>query len=169
MIYVLAVLPRDLAVMAILMYVSPLYCPPSFTNASFHSLSWCDTAASTIGRLYGRYTPPLPRRLLSLIPLAPRKSLAGTLAAFTTGTVTAMTMWGWAVPTWQGYGAAQAETWGEVSWKWEDAPGVGVMQGGWLSLVVVSLGTGIIAAVVEALGTSSHSIASQTGLLIVLT
>lgn len=45
-------------------------------------LSWCDTAASVFGRLFGKYTPPLPLRGLVF---APRKSLAGSLAAFTSG------------------------------------------------------------------------------------
>ncbi|KAL1971286.1 hypothetical protein VTN77DRAFT_238 [Rasamsonia byssochlamydoides] len=51
-------------------------------------LSWCDTAASTFGRLYGRYTIRLRRG----------KSLAGTLAAFLTGVFTAAMFWGWFVP-----------------------------------------------------------------------
>lgn len=51
-------------------------------------LSWCDTAASTFGRLYGRYTIRLRRG----------KSLAGTLAAWITGCITAAMFWGWFVP-----------------------------------------------------------------------
>ncbi|EAA27592.2 hypothetical protein GE21DRAFT_2875 [Neurospora crassa] len=52
-------------------------------------LSWCDTAASTFGRLYGRYTP----RIRS------GKSLAGSLAAFLVGVGTSAFFWGWLVPT----------------------------------------------------------------------
>jgi diacylglycerol kinase (CTP) len=52
-------------------------------------LSWCDTAASTFGRLYGRYTPRIRRG----------KSLAGSLAAFLVGMGTAWWFWGWLVPT----------------------------------------------------------------------
>jgi len=52
-------------------------------------LSWCDTAASTFGRLYGRYTPRIRRG----------KSLAGSLAAFVVGVATAGWFWGWLVPT----------------------------------------------------------------------
>jgi diacylglycerol kinase (CTP) len=52
-------------------------------------LSWCDTAASTFGRLYGRYTPRIRRR----------KSLAGSLAAFIVGVATAAWFWGWLAPT----------------------------------------------------------------------
>ncbi|KAJ9293034.1 hypothetical protein DTO271G3_8169 [Paecilomyces variotii] len=52
-------------------------------------LSWCDTAASTVGRLYGKYTPKIREG----------KSVAGTLAAWTVGVVTAVAFWGWFVPT----------------------------------------------------------------------
>ncbi|KAL2256120.1 hypothetical protein VTK26DRAFT_2153 [Humicola hyalothermophila] len=51
-------------------------------------LSWCDTAASTFGRLYGRYTPRIRRG----------KSLAGSLAAFVVGVGTAAFFWGWLAP-----------------------------------------------------------------------
>lgn len=63
--------PKDVGVMGVLL------------------LSWCDTAASTFGRLYGRYTPRLRRG----------KSLAGSTAAFITGVVTAWAFWGWLVPS----------------------------------------------------------------------
>lgn len=62
--------PKDVGVMGVLL------------------LSWCDTAASTFGRLYGRYTPRIRKG----------KSLAGSSAAFITGAVTAWGFWGWLVP-----------------------------------------------------------------------
>ena len=62
--------PKDIGVMSILL------------------LSWCDTAASTFGRLYGRYTIRLRRG----------KSLAGSLAAFATGALVAAFFWGWLAP-----------------------------------------------------------------------
>lgn len=62
--------PKDVGVMGVLL------------------LSWCDTAASTFGRLYGRYT----------VRLRQGKSLAGTLAAWLTGVITAMVFWGYVVP-----------------------------------------------------------------------
>ncbi|KAI9764431.1 MAG: hypothetical protein M1840_008454 [Geoglossum simile] len=68
---VLRFFPKDVGVMGVLL------------------LSWCDTAASTFGRLYGRYTPRIRRG----------KSLAGSLAAFLTGAVTAAAFWGWLAPT----------------------------------------------------------------------
>ena len=67
---VLRFLPKDVSVMGILL------------------LSWCDTAASTFGRLYGRYT----------FNLRQGKSFAGTLAAWCVGVVTAATFWGLFVP-----------------------------------------------------------------------
>ncbi|GAB7349267.1 hypothetical protein MBLNU459_g8415t1 [Dothideomycetes sp. NU459] len=56
---------KDVAVMAILL------------------LSWCDTAASTFGRLWGKYTPRIRKG----------KSLAGTLAAFVVGVAAALAFW----------------------------------------------------------------------------
>ncbi|KZF25269.1 phosphatidate cytidylyltransferase [Xylona heveae TC161] len=67
---VLGWFPKDIGVMGVLL------------------LSWCDTAASTFGRLYGRYT----------IRIRHGKSLAGTLAALAVGVVTAAAFWGWLVP-----------------------------------------------------------------------
>jgi diacylglycerol kinase (CTP) len=69
--------PKDIGVMGILL------------------LSWCDTAASTVGRLWGRYT----------IRLRHGKSLAGSAAALAVGILTAWGFWGWVVPfgTRQGY------------------------------------------------------------------
>ena len=51
-------------------------------------LSWCDTAASTFGRLYGRYTPRIRKG----------KSSAGSLAALVVGISTAWLFWGYLVP-----------------------------------------------------------------------
>ncbi|KAL4794646.1 hypothetical protein BDV19DRAFT_364546 [Aspergillus venezuelensis] len=67
---VLRFFPKDVGVMGVLL------------------LSWCDTAASTFGRLYGRYTYSLRKG----------KSLAGTVAAWLVGVVTAAAFWGWFVP-----------------------------------------------------------------------
>ncbi|OXV09330.1 hypothetical protein Egran_02906 [Elaphomyces granulatus] len=67
---VLQFFPKDVGVMGVLL------------------LSWCDTAASTFGRLYGRYT----------IRLRQGKSLAGTLAAWLTGVITAVVFWGYVIP-----------------------------------------------------------------------
>ncbi|CAK7562823.1 MAG: Diacylglycerol kinase [Sporothrix epigloea] len=63
---VLYTLPKDVGVISVML------------------LSWCDTAASTFGRMYGRYTPRLRRG----------KSLAGSTAAFIVGVATAAWFWG---------------------------------------------------------------------------
>ncbi|KAF4126375.1 diacylglycerol kinase (CTP) [Geosmithia morbida] len=68
---VLYFLPKDLGVMSVML------------------LSWCDTAASTFGRLWGRYTPRLRKG----------KSLAGSLAAFVVGVATSYFFYGWLVPS----------------------------------------------------------------------
>lgn len=68
---VLYFLPKDVGVMSVLL------------------LSWCDTAASTFGRLWGRYTPRLRKN----------KSLAGSLAAFLVGVATSYAWYGWIVPS----------------------------------------------------------------------
>lgn len=67
-----------------------LYCFPKDVGVmGTLLLSWCDTAASTFGRLYGRYTPRIRRG----------KSLAGSLAAFVVGVCTSAFFWGWLAPT----------------------------------------------------------------------
>ena len=60
--FVMRFCQKDIAVLAILL------------------LSWCDTAASTFGRLWGKYTPRVRKG----------KSLAGTLAAFVVGILAAL-------------------------------------------------------------------------------
>ncbi|KAL5364342.1 hypothetical protein BJX96DRAFT_131807 [Aspergillus floccosus] len=67
---VLRFFPKDVGVMGVLL------------------LSWCDTAASTFGRLYGRYT----------FSLRKGKSFAGTLSAWLVGVCTAAAFWGYFVP-----------------------------------------------------------------------
>lgn len=69
-------------------YVALKFYPKDVGVMSILLLSWCDTAASTFGRLYGRYTIRLRRG----------KSLAGSLAATCTGILTAWYFWGWLAP-----------------------------------------------------------------------
>ncbi|PFH58917.1 hypothetical protein XA68_13044 [Ophiocordyceps unilateralis] len=68
---VLRFFPKDVGVMSVLL------------------LSWCDSAASTFGRLWGRYTPRIRRG----------KSLAGSAAAFLVGVGTSYFFYAWLVPT----------------------------------------------------------------------
>lgn len=65
------------------------FCPKDVAVMSILLLSWCDTAASTFGRLWGRYTPRVRKG----------KSLAGTLAAFVTGVVAAVVFYVVIVPS----------------------------------------------------------------------
>lgn len=65
--------PRDIVFMGILL------------------LSWADTAASTIGRQYGKYTPKI----------VPGKSVAGTLACFVTGVLCSYLVYGYFIPTYK--------------------------------------------------------------------
>ncbi|GAA6064035.1 hypothetical protein JCM10212_001461 [Sporobolomyces blumeae] len=64
--------PRDIAVLSIII------------------LSLCDTSASVFGRLFGKYTPRLP---FSGTLFGRSKSLAGTLAAMTTGSIASYVFW----------------------------------------------------------------------------
>lgn len=140
---VLALFPLDIAVVSILI------------------LSWADTNASTFGRLWGRKTRALPRSFLGL-PFAPRKSLAGFVAASLTGSLTAVTFWGWFAPL-----ANRPE----VSWTWDDgfsAPfstgdyAFGYVEtqnplnfGGWGGLGIIGISAGLVSGVAEALDLGS--------------
>ncbi|KAF9700035.1 hypothetical protein EKO04_001330 [Ascochyta lentis] len=64
------------------------FCPKDVGVMSILLLSWCDTAASTFGRLWGHLTPKVRKG----------KSLAGTIAACVTGIITAVLWWGWLGP-----------------------------------------------------------------------
>ncbi|WWC72339.1 uncharacterized protein I206_106301 [Kwoniella pini CBS 10737] len=108
-IWVLGLYPRDVAVVSIL------------------TLSWSDTTASTIGRLWGKYTKPLPANVpgVKALKFAPRKSLAGFLAASVTGFLIGITFW------WNGSGGRwivlDVEDWGHGYWGlWVTAGVVGV-------------------------------------------
>ena len=113
-------------------------------------LSWADTAASTIGRLWGRFTPRLPRRLPLLgLPLAPRKSVAGFIAGSLTGAVIAAGFWGI-----YGLSGNIQPIWtleGGVAGTSVGSSGSGVLSG-WLGLGVVSVFSGIVSGISEALG-----------------
>lgn len=129
-------------------------------------LSWADTAASTFGRLWGRYTPPLPSHILGL-PLAPRKSLAGFIAAAVTGAAIVFSFWTWMgegvdVPSWSweqgviGAGVDDSIV-GSTTRGWLREQGfAGVKTGGWVGLAVVSIASGLATAVAESMGASNH-------------
>ena len=126
---VLGFFPKDVGVMGVLL------------------LSWCDTAASTVGRAYGRYTPRIRRG----------KSLAGSLAAFAVGVITAASFWGYLAPR-------TGPFVDDVDWPFmfagvlrlpaalRDTVGLTETQGslsGGLALAVMSLWTGFVASASE--------------------
>ncbi|KAJ7715087.1 hypothetical protein DFH07DRAFT_762847 [Mycena maculata] len=112
-------------------------------------LSWADTAASTLGRMYGPRTPPLPasmslawlpawgrprprpRRLR--LPFAPRKSTAGFVAACVTGALVALVFWAGIAGRMRGTTPAR----------------FGV--GGWAGLAALVVCAGVVSGVAEAL------------------
>ena len=93
--------------------------------------------------MYGRLTPKLPSRLLGL-PLAPRKSVAGFIAASVTGAAVAVGFWGVLGPLrFNGQDAI---------WTWEG----GVRNsggGGALGLALIGVVAGLVSGIAEALGT----------------
>jgi diacylglycerol kinase (CTP) len=116
---VLAIFPKDVATLSILL------------------LSWCDTAASTFGRLWGRYTPSLRRG----------KSLAGSLAAAVVGALSAAMWWGCVVPGTQSF---PDDPVGGVMWAGRLGIGSAEISGG-LALAAMSILTGIVASASEVL------------------
>jgi diacylglycerol kinase (CTP) len=137
----------------------PAYC---VTNATNDRLAWADTAASTFGRLLGSRTPPLPHRLpLLRLPLAPRKSLAGFLAASVTAALAAICFWKFIAPcrpndlSWQWDGGINQSTFGRSDWFTSVMRNVGIKSfntGGWLGLGAIGVVAGVVAGVAEALG-----------------
>ncbi len=95
--------------------------------------------------MWGRHTPRLPKRFLG-IPFAPRKSVAGFIAGSLTGAIIAAGFWGL-------YGRSGIV---EPIWSWEDgvAGTSGVLAGG-LGLGVVSVVSGLVSGVAEALDLGS--------------
>ena len=106
-------------------------------------LSWCDTAASTIGRLWGRYTPRIRQG----------KSLAGSLAACVVGIATALLFWGWVAPSCQMRGLVDDTGVNAFAFQSRlSLPGnfkATTISGG-LALGVMSLCAGLIASASEA-------------------
>lgn len=124
------------------------FCPKDVGVMSILLLSWCDTAASTFGRLWGHLTPKVRKG----------KSLAGSIAACITGIVTAAMWWGVLGPMFDQYNS------GEHAFAFQDVLvlpthvrhvfGLSVAQasiGGYTALGVVSLWAGFVASASEAL------------------
>jgi diacylglycerol kinase (CTP) len=121
------------------------FCPKDTAVMSVLLLSWCDTAASTFGRLWGRYTPRLRKG----------KSLAGSLAAFFVGVATSYFFYGWLV---QSIGPMPGDEnfmfKGVLSLPSSVAGALGLTKaqasiGGPLALGVVSVWSGLVGSVSE--------------------
>lgn len=68
--------------------ISLTYAPKDVAVMSILLLSWCDTAASTVGRRFGYLTPKLARG----------KSLAGSMGAFVMGMIACYFFYGYLAP-----------------------------------------------------------------------
>lgn len=124
------------------------FCPKDIAVMSILLLSWCDTAASTFGRLWGHLTPRVRKG----------KSLAGSIAACATGVITAAVWWGWLGPAYSEY------NYGEHAFAFQgvltlplqvrETFSLSVSQAsvtGHVALGVMSLAAGIIASASEAI------------------
>ncbi|KAI0061187.1 hypothetical protein BV25DRAFT_1827062 [Artomyces pyxidatus] len=143
--------------------------PQDISIISIMLLSWADTAASTFGRAWGSLTPPLPARTPILgLPLAPRKSLAGFLAATITGACIVFSFWSWLAPAvgdplpswdWETGVAGEAidtSVVGAAVRGWlREAGFQGVNNGGLIGLAIISTVAGLLTGVSEALDLGS--------------
>ncbi|ANB15618.1 Dgk1p [Sugiyamaella lignohabitans] len=89
-------------------------------------LSWADTAASTIGRAYGHLTPKIGN-----------KSLAGSSAAFLTGVMSTLLLYGFFIPRYNYFNAP-----GDILWSPETSL---------VPLWVFAIVTGAVASLSEAI------------------
>lgn len=99
--------------------------PKDICLASVLLLSWSDTAASTFGRAYGKYTPKIARN----------KSLAGSMAAFAVGVLSSYLCYGYFIPEYNYLNKV-----GEIYWTPESS---------YLNLHSMSLLAGFVAALSE--------------------
>lgn len=124
------------------------FCPKDVGVMAILLLSWCDTAASTFGRLWGRYTPQIRKG----------KSLAGSIAACLTGIVTAVVWWGFLGPLYKEYNAEPYAFAFQgtltLPAQMRDTLGLDVTQAsltGYWALGAMSLAAGLIASGSEAI------------------
>ncbi|KAF2739660.1 phosphatidate cytidylyltransferase [Polyplosphaeria fusca] len=123
------------------------FAPKDIGVVSILLLSWCDTAASTFGRLWGHRTWRVRKG----------KSLAGSIAACLTGIITAGFFWGWLAPF-------MSETQDQSVFAFQgvlalppqarDSLGLSLTQAsvtGYLALGAMSVWSGIVASTSEAI------------------
>ena len=126
------------------------WCDKDVAVMSVLLLSWCDTAASTFGRLFGKYTPRIRRG----------KSLAGSMAAFVVGFMSAGLFWGMVAPyterkfgtdmkgfAFRGTLRLPAPMRDHTGLSWDEAE-----MSGMTALVFLSLVTGVTVSMSEAVG-----------------
>lgn len=124
------------------------FCRKDVAVMSALLLSWCDTAASTFGRLWGKHTPRIRRG----------KSLAGSLAAFAFGVAIAILFWGVIAPNTTGTHDEGVNRFAFTGQLTLPAParellGLSEQQAtttGGLAVVVLALISGLVASVSEA-------------------
>jgi diacylglycerol kinase (CTP) len=136
----------------VIMYLAGLwftmrFCRKDVAVMSVLLLSWCDTAASTFGRLWGRYTPRIRKG----------KSLAGTIACFIVGVFAAVFFWGYVAPRTDGKYDRGADSFAfegrlTLPGPAREALGLSVKDAtldGPLAVAVMSLASGLIVGVSE--------------------
>jgi len=99
--------------------------PKDICIGSVLLLSWSDTAASTLGRAYGKYTPKIARN----------KSLAGSMAAFAIGVLSSYLLYGYFIPNYEHVNKV-----GDIFWTAESS---------YLNLHTMSFLSGFVAAFAE--------------------
>lgn len=132
------------------LWATMYFCRKDVAVMSVLLLSWCDTAASTFGRLWGKYTPRIRRG----------KSLAGSIAATVFGIASAVLFWGIIAPS----GIGSEVNSGTNRFAFEgtltlpsqarEALGLSFEQAsihGWAALAVLSVISGLAASVSEAI------------------
>ncbi|TKA67140.1 hypothetical protein B0A55_09326 [Friedmanniomyces simplex] len=120
------------------LWATMFFCRKDVAVMSVLLLSWCDTAASTFGRAWGKYTPRIRRG----------KSLAGSLAAFAVGVAAAVWFWGVVAPAGRGREMNEGVNGFAFQGRLESPWG---MLEGWPAVAVLAVVTGLAASVSEAI------------------
>lgn len=131
------------------LWITLRFCSKDVAIMTVLLLSWCDTAASTFGRLWGKYTPRIRRG----------KSLAGSLAAFAVGVVTSAMFWGVLAPQAQGVDDTGVNSFAfqgtlTLPAMAREQLGLGLKEAtisGWTALGTLSVVSGLIVSVSEAI------------------
>lgn len=124
------------------------FCPKDVAVMSVLLLSWCDTAASTFGRLWGKYTPRIRKG----------KSLAGSLAACMVGVLSAILFYGIIAPATGGVYDTGPDSFAfqgslTLPLRLREQLGVGKANAtvsGWIALALMSVVSGLVVSVSEA-------------------